>query len=109
MAMGVVDIKNIKFFLSKVAGEVENVAQVGPEEGRIEKLYRMVQMKSIRDFHSTIGDPLLNAILDREWGFPIGKGNVMTPSFQSLTEVPCWISRTCPFPITEKMENLHLF
>jgi hypothetical protein len=103
MAMGVVDIENIKFFLSKIAGEVEDVTEVGPEESRMKKLYRMVEMKSIRDLHSSLGNPFLNAILDRERGLPIGKGNVMTPFFQSLTEVPCRISRACPFPIAEKM------
>jgi hypothetical protein len=109
MAVGVVNIENIKFFLSKIMGEVEDVTQVDPEKGRMIKLHRMVEVKPIRDFDSGLGNPFLNAILDRKRGLPIGKGHIMPSFFQSLAEVQSRISRTCPFPIAKKMEDLHSF
>jgi hypothetical protein len=107
MAMGVMNIENIKSFFSKIAGEVEDITHVGPEERRMKKLNRMVQMKPIRHFHSGLGNPFLNAIFDRERGLPIGKGNIMPPFSQPFTEVQCWISRPRPLPVAEKMQDLH--
>jgi hypothetical protein len=109
MAMGMVNIENIKFFLSKILSKVKNVVQVGSEKRRMIKLHRMVQTKSIRDLHSGLGNPFLNAILDWKGGLPIGKGDIMPPVLQSHTEVQSRISRTCPLPIAEKMEDLHFF
>jgi hypothetical protein len=107
MAMGMVNIENIKFFLPKIISKIEDVTQVGPEKRRMIKLHRMIQMKSIRNLHSGPGNPFLDAILNRKGGLPIGKGDIMPPFFQSLTEVPCRISRTCPLPIAEKMKDFH--
>jgi hypothetical protein len=109
MSMGMVNIENIKFFLSKIMSKAQDVTQVGPEKRRMIKLHRMVQMKSIRDLHSGLGNPFLDAILDRKGGLPIRKGDIMPPFFQSFTEVPCRISRTSPLPVAEKMEDLHFF
>jgi len=62
-------------------------------------------MESIRRLYSCLEDPLLNTILDRKRRFSIGKGDIMATLLQSFAEIQRWISRTCPFPIAEKMKD----
>jgi hypothetical protein len=67
----------------------------------------MVQPKSIRSLHACLEDPFLNTILDRKRRLSIGKGNIVPPLLQFLAEVQRRISRTCPLPVAEKVEDFH--
>jgi hypothetical protein len=107
MAVGMVDMENVKLLFTKIPGEIGYVTQMRREKPRMIKLHRMVQLKSIRGLDSRLQDPFFNTILRREGGFPVGKGDIMPSLLQSFAEAHRWISGTRPLPVAEKMENLH--
>jgi hypothetical protein len=107
MTMGVVHIENIELFLTKIMGEVYNVTEMRGQKRGVIKFDGMIQSKSIRGLHSGLEDPLLNTVLQGERRFSIGKGDIMSPLLQSLTEVQRRIGRTGPLPVAEKMKDLH--
>jgi hypothetical protein len=107
MAMGVMDVEDIELFLTNIAREIQNIAQILPKKGGMIDPHGMVQMKSIRGPHTSLLDPFFDTVLYGKRGFLIGKDNLVPSLLQALAQVDDRICRPCPFPVAKKLKDFH--
>ncbi len=80
MVMGVMDIEDIKLFLTEVVGEVRKIPEIIPQGRGLREFQDMVQTELIRSLYPCRQDPLLQTVLHGKRRFSVGQGHLVSPS-----------------------------